>query len=157
MGKLSDFLSSGVPGGGCGKPGLPDGVQTLACDVVGCDIMGYRGLTLFFQICGVCLGLGGQGGAGFASFLPRVGPAAGTPEASSLVSLPCRVGATLQGPDCRHRTGKDPLGRQEGFLALGQDLWALGHAWLSQSCTLSLGSHDPMAATHLPGPVLAAV
>lgn len=74
--------------------------------------MGYRGLTLSFQTCGVYLGLGGQGGAGFASFLPRIGPAAGTSKAPFFVSLPCRVGATLQGPDCRHRTGKEPLGRQ---------------------------------------------
>lgn len=58
-------------------------------------------------------------GGSFASFLPRV-EACGryTQESlaipSSLCTFPCRVGVTFQGPGCRLKTGKVPLGTEEG-------------------------------------------
>lgn len=163
-GQVSDCAEHGVPGRGCGRPGLPGAGLDLAWVGVVAVTSWVREPDLPLPPLWGVFGTGGQGRDGFASFLPRVGPVAGTPSSpraipSNLVSLPCRVGATLLGPDCSHRTGKGALGRQgrvfwpqcpEGVLRC----WVV---WRSQIPALSSGCRDPAAATRLPGPVPAAV
>lgn len=101
-------------------------------------------------------------GKGWLCLLPRQGKACSRhtqkPPAipSNPVSLPCRVGVSFLGPDCRHRTGKDSGDKGRVFWPSAGVLrcWAV---WLSQNPALSSGCHDATAATHLPGLVLAAV